>query len=280
MRKDSSNNHTDFLNLTNLRIARRRSHPTEKKQASEEGNKPHVIFCGGFHSTMLGNKAAALALVCEQEQWRYTRFDYRGHGESDGKPEAFTLADWLDDVLCVIDNSEGPILLVGSSMGGWLATLAACRRAETVRGLLLLAAAPDFLQELIQPRLSASDIWDLKQGNVVLLANAYADPYPITQALLDSGSGLSVLSDTDPFAPSALSALTCPVRMIHGTADTDVPYTLSLRLMERVPHVDAQCLLMHKADHRLSDEKALGITEGILKELGNVMIEAATHSHD
>ena len=220
---------------------------------------------------MLGLKAVALERFCEQQLWSYTRFDYAGHGESDGEAPAFTLSDWLDDVLCVLDDSEGPVLLVGSSMGGWLATLAACRRPDKVRGLLLLAAAPDFLQELIQPRLSASEIWDLQQGQVVLLPNGYADPYPITQALLDSGIPLSVLSKTSRPDQPALESLSCPVRLIHGTADTDVPHTLSLRLMGKVSHRDAQTILLHQADHRLSDERALSVMEKTLTELSQAM---------
>lgn len=225
---------------------------------------------------MLGLKAAALERFCEQQQWSYTRFDYAGHGESDGEAAAFTLSDWLDDVLCVLDDSEGDVLLVGSSMGGWLATLAACRRPDKVRGLLLLAAAPDFLQELIQPRLSASDIWDLQQGGVVLLPNAYAAPYPITQALLDSGAPLSVLSDTSQPDQPTVGSLSCPVRLIHGTADTDVPHTLSLRLMEKISHSDAQTILLHQADHRLSDERALSVMEKTLTELSHAMATNGT----
>ncbi len=271
MQTDSASSTPDFIDSSGHRLAVRQRLALTEQQHGLAGPVPHVVFCGGFHSSMLGIKAAALADLCIRQQWSYTRFDYRGHGESEGEAAAAVLSDWLDDVLCILDSIEGPVLLVGSSMGAWLATLAACRRATQVRGLLLLAAAPDFLQELIQPRLSPSDIWDLQQGQAVMLPNAYADPYPITQALLDSGKPLSVLAEHPPGHQHDVASLTCPVRMIHGAADTDVPHTLSLRLMDKVAHPDAQLRLLHQADHRLSDTRALAVIDSTLLELVEAM---------
>lgn len=215
------------------------------------------MFCGGFHSNMLGTKASFLADFCKARQWSYTRFDYRGHGESDGSPQDLTLRDWLDDTLSVLDSLDGPVLLVGSSMGGWLATLAALRRPQKVTGLVLLAAAPDFLQELVAPRLGPAEAWELQQDKVVLLANAYDDPHPITQALLDSGRELALLDAPALPDQPTLANLSCPVRLLHGTHDTDVPYELSVRLMSAIRHDDARLTLLHRADHRLSDERSL-----------------------
>lgn len=222
---------------------------------------------------MRGVKATELENYCRERGIGFTRFDYRGHGESDGLPEAFTLEHWLEDTLAMIDFINEPLILAGSSMGGWLATLAAMRRDAQVKGLLLLAAAPDFLQELIQPRLNKADLWDLQQGSVLPIQNAYDDPYPLTQQLLDSGTQLSLLGgeptgkptstaplslDTAPSLPSnSTIRLKCRVRLIHGTSDNDVPYQLSLRLMDKLQHDDAQLLLLHRADHRLSDERSL-----------------------
>ena len=212
----------------------------------------HVLFCGGFHSNMQGTKAAALLALCKQLGWHYTRFDYRGHGQSDGEASAFTLVDWLEDTLAVMNEQAQPCVLVGSSMGGWLATLAALRLPAQVQGLLLIAAAPDFLKELVSPQLTAAHIWDLQQGQAIELASRYDSPHPITQALLDSGTALSLLEG------SALAQLHCPVRLVHGTADADVPFDLSVRLMDKLPagH-DARLTLLHGADHRLSDESSL-----------------------
>jgi pimeloyl-ACP methyl ester carboxylesterase len=223
---------------------------------------------------MLGTKAQKLEQICARQELPYTRFDYRGHGESEGDPAAFTLTDWLDDVLHILDGIDAPILLVGSSMGGWLATAAASLRPTKVKGLLLLASAPDFLQELIHPHLSTSDSWDLQQGMTINLANDYERPYPLTQQLFDSGVALSM------FKPSLDAAvnpqqLTCPIRMIHGTADTDVPYELSIRLMDEFKQAQAQITLLHQADHRLSDERSLACIEHELLTLINEVKHAA-----
>lgn len=233
----------------------------------------HIMFCGGFHSNMQGTKAAALLTLCKQRGWHYTRFDYQGHGQSDGDPAAFTLSDWLDDTLAIIDAQSQPCVLVGSSMGAWLATLAALRRPEKVPGLLLIAAAPDFLQELVSPQLTAAHIWDLQQGDAIELGNPYDSPHPITQALIDSGTALSLLQG------DSLAQLHCPLRIIHGTADTDVPFDLSVRLMDKLPNGhDARLTLLHGADHRLSDESSLTYT---LAELTHLIEQLeVTHRDD
>ena len=141
----------------------------------------------------------------------------------------FLFDDWLQDTLAVLDAQPHPTVLIGSSMGAWLASLAALRRPDTVTGLLLIAAAPDFLQELAEPRLNASQIWDLQQGQAIDLADDPDTFHPMTQSLLDSGKTLSLLS-TD-----VLSSLHCPVRMIHGTADEIVPYSIATRMLEKLP---------------------------------------------
>jgi pimeloyl-ACP methyl ester carboxylesterase len=212
---------------------------------------------------MRGIKAQNLEEICFKNKLSYTRFDYRGHGESEGDPAAFSLTDWLNDTLLILDNIHEPIVLVGSSMGGWLATLAAIRRPEKIRGLLLLASAPDFLQELVLPHLSKSDSWDLQQGMIVNLPSAYEQPYPLTQKLLDSGQELSVFKPVsltdDTFIESKFGPehLTCPIRLIHGTADADVPFELSIRLMNEFKRAEARLTLLSQADHRLSDERSL-----------------------
>lgn len=222
---------------------------------------PHLMFCGGFHSAMAGTKATAIHDICVQHAWQYTRFDYRGHGVSGGDSATLTLHDWLADTLAVFDDCNTPTLLIGSSMGAWLATLVALRRPELVRGVILLAAAPDFLQELIAPNLSPADIWDLQQGQPVNIPNAYEGSYPITQALLDSGKELSLLDGP------ALETLRCPVRLLHGSNDQDVPYSLSIRLMDKITHPDATLTLLHQADHRLSDERSLAHIKQILTQI-------------
>jgi len=173
----------------------------------------------------------------------------------------------LEDTLLIIDSIEAPIVLVGSSMGGWLATVAASRRREKIKGLLLIASAPDFIQELVEPRLSKSDSWDLQQDQIVSLPNEYDNPYPITQKLIESAYRISLFQPSMPMndannlpgrdAKSIPEQLTCPIRMIHGTTDNDVPYELSIRLMKEFKNAQAQITLLNQADHRLSDELSL-----------------------
>ena len=233
--------HTSKLNLA-----------VEHTPAATNGSTPHVIFCGGFHSTMQGTKALALKTHCQANGCHYTRFDYRGHGQSDGDPADFTLLDWLNDTLAVLAEHPQPAVLVGSSMGAWLATLAALEQPEAVTALLLLAAAPDFLQRQVKPHLTPSDVWDLQQGQTVNLPNEYESAHPITQGLLDSAEKLSLLDS------NTLESLTCPVRLIHGTVDTVVPFESATLYLERLPvSHDARLTLLHNADHRLSDEHSL-----------------------
>lgn len=242
-----------YPHTANLELA------VQKHRAASAPNTPHIMFCGGFHSAMMGTKASELLKLCTVRGWHFTRFDYRGHGQSGGGPADFTLADWLDDTLAVLDDTDQPTILVGSSMGAWLATLAALRRPDSVQALFLVAAAPDFLQELVTPNLSAGDIWDLQQGASVNLENDYDQPHPVTQALLDSGKALSLLEG------SALNTMRCPMRLVHGTADAVVPYDFSARLMSQLPTShDARLSLLHGADHRLSDPASLSyISESI-----------------
>ena len=225
---------------------------TRAATQTHDESTPHVMFCGGFHSTMQGTKAAALKAHCQQNGWHYTRFDYRGHGQSDGEPAGFTLQDWLEDTLAVLADYPQPTLLVGSSMGAWLASLAALQQPGSVCALLLIAAAPDFVQRLVTPLLTPTDVWDLQQGQTVNLPTKYESPHPVTQALLDGAAGLSLL-DSD-----ALGSLSCPVRLVHGTADIDVPYDLATQYLTKLPEShDARLTLLHNTDHRLSDDRSL-----------------------
>lgn len=267
MTKDAATTSPAYQGTAGQRLAFRFQSPSSESNHRQHAARPHVVFCGGFHSNMLGTKATALARFCADHDWSYTRFDYRGHGESEASAAELTLHDWLTDTLDILSSISGPVILVGSSMGAWLATRAALQRPEQVQGLLLIAAAPDFLQELVQPHLSTAECWDLQQGQVVGLTNHYGEPFPITQALLESGQDLSLLSPAlKPDIPS-LDQLSCPVRLIHGTGDTDVPMALSVRLMNGISHDDARLTLLHQADHRLSDERSLQVIHRELCEL-------------
>ncbi|MCB1755190.1 MAG: alpha/beta hydrolase [Gammaproteobacteria bacterium] len=225
------------------------------------GQTPGILFCGGFKSSMAGSKAVALEQFALARGWAFTRFDYRGHGVSPGRFEEGTLSDWLDDTLQVLDGLTGPQIIIGSSMGAWIALLATLRRPDRITGLLLLAAATDFLIELICERLDDAQRQTLREQGRILLPSDYDDqsPYPISRALLDDSLRHRLLDKP--------LAIDCPVRLIHGLRDADIPWQTSARTLECLTGKDARMLLLKNADHRLSDEASLTIVKKTLLEL-------------
>jgi pimeloyl-ACP methyl ester carboxylesterase len=195
---------------------------------------------------MNGIKATALAGHCRSRNHSFLRFDYFGHGASSGDFRAGTIGRWLEDALAVIDRlTEGPLLLVGSSMGGWIALLAALARPGRVKALIGIAPAPDFTEDLIWDRLDAAQRRELVECGELAAPSAYeADFIPITLRLVEEGRRHLLLRD-----PIRLS---CPVRLLHGMEDPDVPYQTSLRLMERLTGTEAVVELIEDGDHRLS----------------------------
>ena len=210
------------------------------------GIGPTILFLGGFASTMDGTKAAELEARCAGAGLDYLRFDYRGHGASDGRFVDATIGAWRDDALAMLDHvAGGPCLLVGSSMGAWIATLCVASRPAQVCGLVTVAAAPDFTEMLIRPALTADQHMDLDRQGWTPRPSRYGDgPYPISRVLLDEGLRHSVLA-------RPIDARV-PLRALHGMADPDVPYHLSLRLVAAWGHADAELTLVKDGDHRLS----------------------------
>ena len=204
------------------------------------------MFLPGFRSDMNGIKATALAGHCRSRDHAFLRFDYFGHGASSGDFRAGTIGRWLEDALAVIDRlTEGPQILVGSSMGGWIALLAALARPGRVKALIGIAPAPDFTEDLIWARLSEAQRRELLERGELAAASAYeADPIPITLRLVEEGRRHLLLR-----GPIRLS---CPVRLLHGMEDPDVPYQTSLRLVERLTGTEAVVELIEDGDHRLS----------------------------
>jgi len=200
----------------------------------------------GFRSDMNGIKATALAGHCRSRDHAFLRFDYFGHGASSGDFRAGTIGRWLEDALAVIDRlTEGPQILVGSSMGGWIALLAALARPGRLKALIGIAPAPDFTEDLIWARLSEAQRRELLERGELAAASAYeADPIPITLRLVEEGRRHLLLR-----GPIRLS---CPVRLLHGMEDPDVPYQTSLRLVERLTGIEAVVELIEDGDHRLS----------------------------
>lgn len=211
-----------------------------------DGRQPGVIFCGGFRSDMTGTKATALETSCRDAGRAYVRFDYQGHGASSGDFKDGTIGLWLNDTLAVIDQLlDGDIVVVGSSMGGWIALLAALARPDRVAGLVTVAAAADFTEELPWPALGDAAREKLKRDGVLYVPSDYDDePYPITLRLLEEGRRHLLLN-----GPIALS---CPVRLLHGMKDPDVPWRLALKIADRLAGEDVIVTLIKNGDHRLS----------------------------
>jgi hypothetical protein len=210
-----------------------------------EGRGPAVVWLGGFRSEMAATKADALAAWAQAEGRSFLRFDYFGHGVSDGAFEDGTITRWRADALAVIDDLvEGPCVLVGSSMGGWIACLAAMARPERVSALVLVAPAADFTERLMGPELTDEARGALARDGVWMRPSAYGDPYPITQALRDDGARWSIMPGPVP--------IEVPVRILQGGADPDVPWPHALELSNGLNSADVVFTLIKDGDHRLS----------------------------
>ncbi len=226
------------------------------------GRQPGVVFLGGFRSDMTGAKAAALDAWCQDQGRAYLRFDYQGHGESDGRFEDGDIGQWAGDAIAVLDElTEGPRVLVGSSMGGWIMLLAALARPTRVAGLVGVASAPDFTEELIWPALDSDSRARLQQEGVIYSPSAYDEaPEPITWQLIQEGRDHLLLGAPIP--------LHCPARLLHGMLDADVPWTVSTRLAERLAGDDVRVTLIKDGDHRLSRDQDL---ELLIATLGGLL---------
>ncbi|MEO1200911.1 MAG: alpha/beta fold hydrolase, partial [Pseudomonadota bacterium] len=187
--------------------------------------------------------------------------DYRGHGASSGRFEDGTIGSWLSDLLAIIDQAtSGPLILVGSSMGAWLAVLAARDRPDRIAGLIGVAAAPDLTEDLIAAKMDEAARSAIALDGIWYRPSAYEDgPYPITKTLLEEGRNHLVLR-----APIAIDA---PVRLLHGTADPDVPWRQSERLMMALASNDVRLTLIKDGDHRLSRPADLALLADTVKEL-------------
>lgn len=230
-----------------------------------DGRAPGVVFLTGYASDMTGGKALRLEAFCREQGRAFVRFDYLGHGASSGAFVDGTISRWTDDAVAVIDAlTEGPQVLVGSSLGGWIMLLAALGRPERIAGLLGIAAAPDFTEDLIIPSLSAGDRATLERDGVLEMFSPYdPEPTPVTQRILEDGRNHLVLRDEIP--------LDCPVRLIHGIRDPDVPWQTSLRLAERLRCDDVEVTLVKAGEHRLSEphdlDRLCAVLRGLLERL-------------
>jgi pimeloyl-ACP methyl ester carboxylesterase len=220
-----------------------------------------AVFFGGFRSDMTGTKADALAARALRAGRGFLRFDYMGHGTSGGRFEDGTIGRWRDDALRAVDAlTEGSLILVGSSMGGWIMLLVALARRERVRGLIGVASAPDFTEELIWKRASPEDRERLRRDGRILVESSHeSEGYPLSARLIDEAREHLVL-------PGPIE-LDCPTRLLHGLADDEVPWDLSLRLARGLGSRDVGLVLVKDGDHRLSDPRSLARLEATLGSL-------------
>ena len=225
-----------------------------------EGTSPGVLFCGGFQSDMTGTKAMALEAWAQREGRAFVRFDYQGHGASSGRFIDGTIGQWAEDARQVFDHAtSGPQIIVGSSMGAWIMLLLALSRADRVAGLVGIASAPDFTEDLIWGTLTTEQRLQLLDDEVLRLPSEYDEPTPITLKLIDEARRHLLLR--------GLIRLACPVRLIHGMMDNDVPWVTSVRLSERLAGSDVRLSLIKDGEHRLSRERDLALILETVAEL-------------
>lgn len=219
-----------------------------------KGKGPGVIFLGGFKSDMTGNKALHLETWAQRTGNTFLRFDYSGHGQSNGHFEDGAISDWFEDALAVLELTDGPQVLVGSSMGGWISLLVARHMPQKIAGLVTIAAAPDFTEDKIWSGFSPQQRDTLEAAGKVELPSEYSeDPYVITRRLIEDGRQHLIF-------PTPLE-LPFPVRFLQGTADVDVKPSVALRLLEHAQGPDIRLNLIKSADHRFSNTECLALIE-------------------
>ncbi|MFK7943792.1 MAG: alpha/beta hydrolase [Paracoccaceae bacterium] len=228
-------------------------------------NLPGIVFLGGFRSDMTGLKAEYVQEWANARGRACLRFDYRGHGASSGKFEELGIGDWCADARTALQElTEGPQILIGSSMGGWIALLLAREMPERVAGIIGLAAAPDFTEDGMWARFSSEQRLALQDAGRIELPSEYSDdPYPITRHLIEDGRQNLVLRAPIPAR--------FPVRLLHGTADPDVDMAVAVRLLEVLDGPDVRLTLLKGAGHRLSEPSDLAL-------LGNTLLEVTEAS--
>lgn len=227
---------------------------------SSEGDGPWIVFLGGLMSDMQGTKAVFLEDWCKSHGRAFLRFDYSGHGESSGSFEEGCIGEWAEDTAAALGAlTNGKVILVGSSMGGWQALLFGRTHPERVAGMVTVAAAPDFTEDGYWASFSVEQRGALARDGRIAVPSDYAEPYIVTQRLIDDGRENLVLRKPLP--------LPFPVRCLQGTADTAVSTDTALRLLAHADCPDMRLLLVKDADHRFSDGPCLGLIERAITDI-------------
>ena len=224
--------------------------------------KPGIVFLGGFKSDMEGTKAIFLEKWARERGRSFLRFDYSGHGQSSGDFLDGCIGDWAQDAMDIIGEvSEGPQILVGSSMGGWISLLVAREMPEKTCGLIGIAAAPDFTEDSMWDGFDETQKATLEKVGRVELPSEYSDePYIITRNLIEDGRNQLVLRDP--------LNLPFPVRLLHGTSDEDVAMSVPLKLVDHAECPDMHLTFVKGADHRFSEPELLDMISEAILEIG------------
>lgn len=224
------------------------------------GTSPGVVFLGGFRSDKEGTKAVHLEAWAKARGRAFLRFDYSGHGASSGAFEEGAMSDWAEDAAAaILALTEGPQVLVGSSMGGWIGCLFARAYPERVAGLLGIAAAPDFTEDSFWAGFSQADRARLMAEGHIEVPSDYDEPYRVTRRLIEDGRRNLVLRSplTMPF----------PVRLLQGTEDEAVERGVALALLDHIASPDLRLTFLKGADHRFSSPGCLALIEATLDDL-------------
>lgn len=234
-------------------------------EATTEGAKlPIVMFLGGFRSDMTGTKATFLEQQCRSRGQGYVRFDYSGHGASGGEFAALNLSSWKDDAQTVLDNlTKGPVILVGSSMGGWIALLLAFEKPQKIAGLVGIAVAADFTRDM-RNALSDAQKQQLESKGFVDIPSDYSDePYRVSKELLDDGDRLCILGRDN--------VMMAPVRLVQGMKDSDVPWQTAFRIRNATAG-DVEVILIESGDHRLARPEDLDLIDRQVRKLSGLTV--------
>lgn len=235
---------------------------------ARKGLAPGLFWLGGFNSDMKGTKALALDAWAAEHGRASVRFDYSGHGESEGKFADGTIGRWLEDSVAVFEQfCNGSQVVIGSSMGGWMALLLAREIAKRPRnaslvGLVLIAPAPDFTEELMWKGFSPEIRSEIETKGFWLRPSQYDDgtPYPITRALIEEGRNHLLLGSSIEVG--------CPVRILQGGQDPDVPWRHAFTLAQRLPADDVVLTMIQDGDHRLSRPQDIARIIAAVAEIG------------
>lgn len=218
------------------------------------------VWLSGFKSDMSGSKVTVLEAWAQEQGHGFLAFDYSGHGLSGGAFEDGTISAWREDALAAIEqHTNGQLVLVGSSMGGWMALLAALALADRVAAMVLIAPAPDFTQKLMWPEFSAEQQAEILEQGLTLRPSDYGDPYPITRDLIEDGKQWALLDEP--------IALTLPIRILQGMQDPDVPWRHAFKLVDALQSDDVVFSLIKDGDHRLSRDQDIERLVSVCAEL-------------